>query len=224
MCCGAHEFGLSFIHNRELFEELEHMADADTRLRSQLLKTGELFEGYHPRMEAMRRRNAARLKQIVTEHGWPGRSLVGEEGATYAWLILQHSIGDPDFQRLGLELLQDAVARGEAPATHAAYLEDLIRMYEGRPQRWGTQFDWDSDGRLSPIPVEDAEHVNERRRSIGLDTLEHRTQRMREEAATENAMPPHDYGMRRREYEQWLYRVGWRKAPSEVHETIASEG
>jgi hypothetical protein len=222
MCCGASELGLSFIHNRHVFQELERMADDDTRLRTELLATGELFEGYHPRMEATHRRNAARLKEIIAEHGWPGKSLVGEEGATYAWLILQHSIGDPELQRHGLELLRDAVARGEAPATHAAYLEDRIRMYEGRPQLYGTQFDWDSNGRLSPVPIEDPEHVNERRRSIGLDTIEHRTQRMREDAGMENAMPPRDYGMRQREYEEWLQRVGWRKTPPEFHETTAS--
>lgn len=217
MCCGASDFGLSFIHNRKLFEELECMADEDTRVRMQLLATGELFQGYHSRMEAVHRRNAARLKEIIAEFGWPGRSLVGEEGATYAWLILQHSIGDPEFQRRGLELLKQAAAYGEAPATHAAYLEDRIRMYEGRPQPYGTQFDWDSDGQLSPMPIEDPERVNDRRRAIGLDTIEHQTHRMRANALNENAMPPRDYGMRQKEYEEWLRRVGWRD--SAPHET-----
>jgi hypothetical protein len=210
MCCGASEYGLTFIHNRQLFEELEKMADEDTRTRAGLLASGELFEGYHPRMEAVHRRNAARLKEIIAQYGWPGRSLVGEEGATYAWIILQHSIGDPEFQRHGLQLLKDAVARGDAPATHAAYLEDLVRMYEGRPQLYGTQFDWDANGQLSPVPIEDPAHVNERRRAIGLDTIEHRTQRMREDALSDNAMPPHNYGMRQQEYTAWLHKVGWR--------------
>lgn len=211
MCCGASELGLSFIHNRQLFQELERMADEDTNVRSELFASGELFDGYHPRMETVHRRNAARLKEIIAEHGWPGRSLVGEEGATYAWLILQHAIGDPEFQRRGLELLKEAVSRGEAPATHAAYLEDRIRIYEGRSQLYGTQFDWDSSGKLSPLSIEDPEHVNQRRRSIGLDTVEHRTERVRDEAAQENAMPPREYGMRKHEYEEWLRRVGWRE-------------
>jgi hypothetical protein len=37
------------------------------------------------------RRNTARLKAVVVDHGWPGRSLVGEDGAHAAWLILQHA-------------------------------------------------------------------------------------------------------------------------------------
>ena len=34
------------------------------------------------------RRNTARLREIVDEHGWPGRSVVGKLGADAAWLLL----------------------------------------------------------------------------------------------------------------------------------------
>lgn len=209
MCCGASAWGLSFIHNRSLFEELERMVDEDNRVRSELAAAGELFEGYHPRMEAVHRYNAARLKEIIAEHGWPGRSLVGDEGATYAWLILQHAISDPDFQRRGLDLLKAAAAHGEAPASHAAYLEDRIRTFEGRPQLYGTQFDRDRSGEISPLPIENAERVNERRRVIGLDTIEQRTRVMR--AQEGETLPPFDYDARQREFEEWARRVGWRK-------------
>lgn len=33
------------------------------------------------------RRNTARMMNIVHEHGWPGRSVVGEDGAHAAWPI-----------------------------------------------------------------------------------------------------------------------------------------
>ena len=32
--------------------------------------------------------NTARMKTIVAERGWPGRSLVGEDGAQAAWLLV----------------------------------------------------------------------------------------------------------------------------------------
>jgi hypothetical protein len=41
--------------------------------------------------------------------------------------------------------------RGDAPALQAAMLEDRIRAFEGRPQRYGTQFDWDANGEPSPV-------------------------------------------------------------------------
>jgi hypothetical protein len=37
------------------------------------------------------RAHTARLRAIVSQYGWPGRSLVGEDGADAAWLLLQHT-------------------------------------------------------------------------------------------------------------------------------------
>src|SRR5262245_43076841 len=141
--------------NGSLRDELVAMAEEDQRVRAELAAEGSLFEGYHPRMEEVHRRNAARLTEIMAEHGWPGRTLVGKEGAHAAWLVLQHAIGNPPLQRRGLELLRRAVAEGEVPAALAAMLEDRIRSFEGKPQVYGTQFDWDEHGRLSPLPIED---------------------------------------------------------------------
>ncbi len=74
----------------------------------------------------------------------------GRTGSGAVWLIVQHAIGLPSFQRRCLALLEAAVARGEAPAWQVAMLTDRIRSLEGRPQSYGTQFDWDSNGELSP--------------------------------------------------------------------------
>jgi hypothetical protein len=128
--------------NAALRDELVGMAEEDQRVRAELAADGSLFDGYHPVMQAVHDKNAARLTEIIDLHGWPGRSPVGEEGARAAWLILQHAIGHPDLQRKGLVLLQQAVAQGEVPALEAAMLEDRIRFFEGQPQRYGTQYDW----------------------------------------------------------------------------------
>jgi hypothetical protein len=210
MCTGANHWALSFVHNRELFEELERMADEDNRVRSELAATGELFKGYHPRMEAVHRANARRLKEIIAQHGWPGRTLVGDEGATYAWMIVQHAIGEPAFQRSCLILLMEAVARHEAPASHVAFLDDRIRTFEGRPQVYGTQFERDRNGQINPLPIEDPEHVNERRRAIGLDAIEDRTRMMRTQSGQEDIGPPKNYDEHQRELQQWAKRTGWR--------------
>src|SRR5258707_2573991 len=31
------------------------------------------------------------LKQVIAEHGWPGRTLAGADGAHSAWLLVQHA-------------------------------------------------------------------------------------------------------------------------------------
>ena len=65
--------------------------------------------------------NLAWLKEVVAEVGWPGQSMVGEDGAHAAWLLAQHADQDPAFQLRCLELLTQAVASGEAaPAALAS--------------------------------------------------------------------------------------------------------
>jgi hypothetical protein len=151
-----------------LQRELLAMAADDLRRREELASDGSLFEGYHPRIREVHERNASRLLIILEEHGWPGRSLVGEDAAEAAWIILQHAIGNPALQRRGLALLREAAAAGEIPMVQVAMLDDRIRTLEGRGQRYGTHFDWDEQGLMSPLPIEDEENVDARRREIGL--------------------------------------------------------
>ena len=190
--------------------ELIAMAHEDQTLREELARDGSLFDGYHPRMRAVHERNAQRLDRILAESGWPGRSQVGEEASGAAWLILQHAIGNPPLQRRGLTLLQKAAERGDVPAVEVAMLEDRIRSMEGRGQRFGTQFDWDSEGNMSPVPIEDPDRVDERRRSVGLGPLEESIRLHREGMARSPERPPADWAKRRREMEDWCRTVGWR--------------
>ena len=44
-------------------------------------------------------------------------------------------------------------------------------MREGKPQIYGTQFTFAADGHLVLHPIEDAEHVDERRRAVGLPPM-----------------------------------------------------
>ncbi|HEU4681587.1 MAG TPA: DUF6624 domain-containing protein [Gemmatimonadales bacterium] len=191
--------------------ELLHLLEEDERVRAELAADGSLFQGYHPRMQAVHDANAARLAVILDSHGWPGGSQVGEEGGQAAWLIVQHAIAQPAFQRSALGLLQAAVRRGEAPALHAAMLEDRILSLEGRPQRYGTQFDWDAHGRMSPLPLEDPDGVDRRRQKVGLGPLDQALRAQRATIDESAERPPHDWESRQREMEAWCRKVGWRK-------------
>jgi uncharacterized protein DUF6624 len=192
--------------NTEFRQRLLSMAEEDQRVRAELAATGELFQGYAPRLAEVHQRNAQELESIIEECGWPGKSLVGDDGAKAAWLILQHAIGNPSLQRKCLPLLQQAIARGEVEPAHAAYLEDRICFFERRPQRYGTQFDWDENGQMSPWLLEEPEKVDEYRRSVGLDPLAVRLERTRE--GMREAKPP-DLKKHQEEMEAWAKSVGW---------------
>jgi hypothetical protein len=196
----------------ELFlrEELIAMAADDGAVRERLVQDGSLFDGYNPLMAIVHRRNGDRLGQMVDAHGWPGASMVGEDGADAAWLVLHHAIGDPVLQRRCLPLLEQAAAQGEIPAWHPATLLDGIRFYEGRPQVYGSMFDWDESGRLVPWTIEDAEDVDERRASVGLPPLADQVESARAAAQREGDHQPEDPAARRDEAERWARSVGWR--------------
>jgi hypothetical protein len=196
--------------NEDLCQELLRLRAEDQTVRAELAADGSLFDGYHPRMEEVHQRNAARLAEIIKQYGWPDEQLVGTNGADAAWLIAQHAIGAPDFQRQCLAALQEAAARERVPRWQAAYLEDRVRTFEGRPQLYGTQYDWDEHGQLNPLPVDDPARVDERRRELGLLPLAENTQRLRAGAKQSNEQAPVDWAQRQTEFIEWARRVGWR--------------
>lgn len=195
--------------NNTLAIELRAMADEDTRVRTELLHEGVLFEGYHPRMAEVHRRNADRLGRIFETFGFPGRSIVGETGARDAWLVLQHSIGSPAVMRRGLELVRAGIASGDTMPIELAMLEDRVRLFSGQPQRYGTQFDWDENGEMSPRPIEDPDAVEERRRGVGLPPLAEKIREVRDAISGEAQGPPADLTARRLQIEEWERSVGW---------------
>jgi len=191
--------------------ELLAMARADLSVRAELAASGALFNsGYAPRMASVHRRNARRLRRIIQSVGWPGSDLVGSDGAEAAWLILQHAISEPDLLRRALPLLAAAAREGRADPAHAAMLEDRIRFFEGRPQRYGTQLDWDAGGNLSPGEVEEPQTLAERRLAVGLPPLAEHVDEARRRAASEGARPPADYRAYADARDEWAAQAGWR--------------
>ncbi|ANP46399.1 DUF6624 domain-containing protein [Candidatus Viadribacter manganicus] len=185
-------------------------ARRDLETRARLVESGELFGGYHPEMEKVHDENAALLARVFDDIGWPGRREFGDDGAGAAFLILQHAIGHPDLQRRGLALILDAIPEGQANPLDAAYLADRIAIFEGAEQTFGTQFDWDANGQLSPAPVRDPESLDERRASVGLPPIAETIANMRANAAAENETAPPDLAERRAAYDAWARKAGWR--------------
>jgi cephalosporin-C deacetylase-like acetyl esterase len=111
--------------------------------------------------------NRTWLKGVIEKRGWPGKSLVGEDGAHAAWLLVQHADADLSFQTKCLDLLKDAVKAGEATGTDLAYLTDRVLAAEGKKQIYGTQLEL-KDGKLVVKPVEDPDNLDKRRKEVGM--------------------------------------------------------
>lgn len=55
-------------------------------------------------MEKLHNRNAEVLNNIVDKTSYPTVDKVGEEASEAAWLVIQHSIGQPSFMKKCAEL------------------------------------------------------------------------------------------------------------------------
>ena len=169
--------------DEELRRELLTRRDEDQRIRTQVSPA----RGQHAvtlsadaaaEWQRIDDDNTRWLGDLLDARGWPGRTLVGEDGALAAWLLAQHADRDPGRQRAFLNALRAAVDQGEASAAHLAYLEDRVRVNAGQPQLYGTQFTM-TDGELGPRPIEDPQRLDERRAAAGLEPFADYEARMR---------------------------------------------
>jgi len=145
-----------------LRDELSEMVTRDQAARNSFLSS--LDASRQAELAATDAANLAKLKSIVAKFGFPTLSMVGREGVQDAWLLTQHADTDLAFQKQVLALIQAQRQREVRPGD-IAMLEDRIRVNEGKPQRYGSNFDRKD---LEPTPIEDPEHVDERRAQLHL--------------------------------------------------------
>jgi hypothetical protein len=191
------------MNGEELLAELLRRRDNDQAARAAVPTAGR--DAYRHAM-AVDDDNAAWLKKVLDTVGWPGRSLVGEEGSHAAWLLAQHADRRPGLQRRCLELLEVAAAAGEASAADLAYLTDRVLLASGESQIYGTQFTG-QEGRYVACRLRDPATVDDRRASAGLGTLQESLDRALElygPPAPAHVMCPTCGG----EIETWLPEMG----------------
>jgi len=144
-------------------------------LRDELLAMESIDQEYRlpgnedqSRASVVSLKNTGRLKAIIEDHGWPRISMVGEDGAQAAWLIVQHADQDRGFQNEVLAMMEPLVKTGEVSLESYAYLYDRVND----PQRYGTQGSCVSKGIWEPRQIEGRAQVDERRAEVGMQTLQ----------------------------------------------------
>ncbi len=117
--------------------------------------------------------NLLKAKAIFAEFGYPGIDLIGSDGSHHFWLIAQHCDTDPGFQEKVLSAMYDQVAKKNADAKDYAYLRDRVSVNQGQLQTYGTQMQINADSTsFEPKPLLEPEKIDERRREVGLGTME----------------------------------------------------
>jgi len=197
------------MHHQTIAEKIIALKKEDESWRKQLIKKGQLGQGYDPEMERIHIKNAQILDNIICKIGYPTEAKVGKEACAAAWLVIQHAISQPSFMKKCVLLLKQEVDQENANPVDLAYLSDRIATLEGKLQAYGTQFDWNEKGVLKPLPMEKRSVVNQKRKALGLPTVEKQTQLLQKRAMEEGQQPPDDFFKRKKEMEEWKKKVGW---------------
>lgn len=178
--------------NVRLRRELDSIGAADQRWRAMLfdrriagrpdslaaalgVKKEALGTYVARRMQQTDSANQVRVRALLQQYGYPGKSLVGTPSNEVAWYVIQHS---EDINRY-LPLIKTAAKRGELPFYLYAQMLDRQRMRDGKEQLYGTQAlsytTTAANGQREPQPpfiwpIKDAAGVNERRQKAGFPT------------------------------------------------------
>ena len=123
--------------------------------------------------------NTRRMKEIIRLRGFPGRSLVGLDGAQAAFLLVQHADQDLAFQKAVLPQVERAYTAGEVPGEAVALLTDRILVAEGKPQRYGSQVAIEN-GTIRVQPTIDDATLDSRRSQLGLPPMREYLKLLRE--------------------------------------------
>lgn len=159
--------------NSKLKKELIEMEIQDQEIRKKIGKVGwqsppqELLE----ELKKIDEINTAKLKDIIKKHSWVTKDLVGVEGVSAAFLIIQHS-PDVAFKAEMLPYLEKSYFNDEGiTGQQVALLTDRVLIAQGKKQIYGTQADL-TDGKVVFSPIEDEANVDKRRANMKMPPLD----------------------------------------------------
>lgn len=114
--------------------------------------------------------NLIKITQILDTQGWLGSDIVGRQGNTTIFLVIQHS--DLAVQEKYLPMMREAVKSKKASGSQLALLEDRVALRQGKKQIYGSQIGMDETTNKNYIlPLEDPDNVDQRRAEVGLPPL-----------------------------------------------------
>ena len=114
--------------------------------------------------------NLIKIQKILDERGWLGQDIIGGQGNSTLFLVIQHS--PIEVQQKYLPMMREAVKKNNAQPSSLALLEDRVALRTGKRQIYGSQIGRNPEtGEFYVSPIEDPENVDKRRAEVGLGKL-----------------------------------------------------
>lgn len=130
-------------YDKPLRAQLQAIAQRDQDIRHEFLnayratpRNQTLIDSLARQMQRIDSVNQAEICHILDTRGCVGSDLVGNASSVF-WLVIQHA--PVELQRRYFPLFVQAAQRGDLARENVAMMDDRIAMFEGRPQRYGTQ-------------------------------------------------------------------------------------
>jgi hypothetical protein len=163
--------------NDSLVRVLDTVGEDDEMYRDLLEDTVQRYGGGSKEVKELYRQmqvkdsiNQIKVGAILDKYGWLGPDVVGEEGNGTFFFVIQHA--ELPMQVKYLPMLRAAVKNGRAKARNLALLEDRVALHQGKKQTYGSQVGWDMrTNSYFMLPLEDPDHVDQRRAAVGLPPL-----------------------------------------------------
>lgn len=163
-------------YNKPLQKELLIILEEDQKYREQLQALQQKFGRDSKEVQDLWQQinekdvaNLQKIEYIIKQHGWVGPDKVGAKASGALFLVIQHA--DLATQQTYLPIMRAAVQDKKARPDSLALLEDRVAMRNGKKQIYGSQITVDKAGVASIFPIEDPDHVDQRRASVGLSPL-----------------------------------------------------
>ncbi len=156
--------------NFELKKQLDSVYALDQKYRELYMqaKTNEERDSLWGLQRKADVSNLAFIEEVIKEHGYPGKSIVGEPTNKAAWYVIQHSDKIPEY----IDLMKAAGTKDELPFRLVAMMEDRYLMSKDQEQLYGTQgmtYFIDGEDVSFMWPIKDHENVNQRRKEAGFE-------------------------------------------------------
>lgn len=163
--------------NKPLVAKLDSIYTDDQKYRIQIGSVEKVFGNNSKEMRALwdtinykDSLNLIQIKAILDTYGWLGSDVVGTQGSTTLFLVIQHS--ELATQEKYLPMMREAVKKGKASGGNLALLEDRVALRQGKRQTYGSQIGQDNETNLYYVlPLEDPDNVDKRRAEVGLPQL-----------------------------------------------------
>ncbi len=114
--------------------------------------------------------NIIKVTDIISKYGWLSEKEVGYKANLTIFSVIQHTPFRT--QKKLIPVVEKALKEGRLKPSHYALFKDRVLLRQGLKQIYGSQISYDhQSGEHFVAPLENPDHVDERRKLVGLGTL-----------------------------------------------------